>query len=389
MVRIVVALMLFGALSWAIVRVNLPLGMAANGNALPAWRTFPGSAKAASVAARELLIAGKAAAAVVPARSALAVAPVDQRALTTVALAENGPAIVKRMELSAALGWRDRLTQLWLADAALASDQPNLFAQRVVAVARQTGNLSTLTPILDYAVARPAIRTALLPYLRSASRWRAGYLNSDPGSRAAAQSRVLLLDRMRRMGIVVPASDVTQIVRYLVHYDLPNDAYAVWRAHLDQPQFAGVLYDGRFEHIAIEGEVSPFQWTTLANPVGYVVQEGKALHVQQDQPSVKPLLRQSLRLSTGRYRLQWQIAGGPANEASTRGMPFSWEIDCTGRLLTDPDQIPHLLVSGQFAVNVDVAEPCPRADLTLKSRVDIDGSARREAYITQVELVKR
>lgn len=383
--RIPLALIMFGVLSWAIVRVNLPLGMAATGRALAAWRSFPGSAEAASLAARDLLIAGRPGAGA-PARFALATAPIDQRALSTLAIAEGGPRLIERMQLSAALGWRDQLTQLWLAEAALESNQSDLFAQRIVAIARQTGDLSILTPILDYAITRPAIRTALLPYLRERSRWRQGYLGSDPHNRAAAQVRVQLLDKMFVAKIVVPASEVAQIVRYLVHYNLLGDAYAVWRAHLYRPQFAGLLYDGAFANIGIDGEAPPFQWVTPANLPGYVVREGNTLHIQQDRASGTPLLRQSLPLNVGRYRLQWHVVGDPATGAPASEMPFRWQIDCAGLALIDTDQVPRLITPGWFAIDVNVTAPCPRADLTLGSRVDIDGSARRETYIKQAGL---
>ncbi len=222
--RLAVALLLVAVVGWQIV-VGLvaPLLMTAGRFDLAA-QIAPDSALVRYLVGREALARGDFRASNAAFRASLARAPLDQSALTMLAIGEP-PRTAAVMNQSAALGWRDIATQRWLAEAA---SDPTLFATRYDAYARQTNEGETAGVLLDDRIADPRVRAAIVTRLALEPVWRGTYLSSLPRpDPALVSARLALFSDLRRAGSPPTARNLAEFAARLRHFGLEADARAV------------------------------------------------------------------------------------------------------------------------------------------------------------------
>lgn len=260
--------------------------------------------------------------------AAITAAPLDQPAVTVAALT-TAPDIAQALgNQSAALGWRDPVTQLLLARGAEAEGAWDHFAQRIDAYARLQPDMRQSGSFLDRVMHVPAAREAMARRLVLAPDWRTAYfLTLDPTMPNAAADRVALLRRIVANGGQLSDSDVRENVRRLIGVNAWHAARTIWH---DAGRNADLLNDLRFERVEVEADTVPFEWAVGDDIRGFATREetpaGRpALHVQHDGTGAKSLLKQTLVLAPGTYRFDVVYAAAPPREGAT------WQIRCGER----------------------------------------------------------
>ncbi len=223
--RVGVALLLVAVLGWQIVLGVVSPMLVTAGRIDLAARLTPGSALVSYLFGRDALARGDLHASNTAFRASLARAPIDQSALTMLAIGEPQHTAAG-MNQAAALGWRDVTTQRWLAEAA--GNDATLFALRYDAYARQTDEGERAGELLDQRLGDPRVRAAIAARLALNPGWRGTYLGSlsrpDP---ALVRARMALLDDLRRTAAPASAQELTQFAAKLRFYKLEDEAKAV------------------------------------------------------------------------------------------------------------------------------------------------------------------
>lgn len=124
------------------------------------------------------------------ARRAIAAAPLNQPALALVAEADAASQGTDALNLGAALGWRDPLTNARLADLALAAGENTIAAQRIDAIGRTRGGEAASAPA-DRLMAQAGGPAALAARAsnRTEGLWWIVYLQRPAGDNAALAGR--------------------------------------------------------------------------------------------------------------------------------------------------------------------------------------------------------
>ena len=289
------------------------------------------------------LTAGDMPAASAAATQVLRITPINQQALTVLALAGPADRASGLMTVAALLGWRTPLAQLWLAQAGLVAHQPDLFATRTDAFARSAPDPAPVFALVDQAIHQPAMRAATAQRLALFPDWRGAYLarfdNSDPN---AAADRTALLDTLAASHAGPTRPELLVYVGQLEHFGREADARAAWTRFAARPElWAGRLYDGGFTRVGDSSTTFPFEWTTRDSPGGSAWIEpagGKpGLLVHNDGSAAGSLVVQLLALAPGHYRLVTDAA--PEAGSGAIAMPggdgagaaaFRWSITCAG-----------------------------------------------------------
>lgn len=271
---------------------------------------------------------------------ALRIAPLNAGAvrahgMTDIALGNpaRGTAL---MLAGGALGWRDGVHQLWLAEAAIAARNPVIAAERIDAVLRRdlfsAGLLDQLRTLLDM----PGGPQALAARLGDRPGWRQGLLNALAKDVPEKRVTILaLLDLLRRQGIATVPHE-TELLRWAA-----ADAgdHGLVRRLFEASGGQGGLAQGGFDGVEmpLPEAAAPYAWSAprVAGVRLSVPQDagrtGDALRVTASAMAGGELLRQGIALAPGRYRLD--VLVGPRRAQPATGQ-FSWRITCKdGRAL--------------------------------------------------------
>lgn len=326
--RIAIAALLIAAVLWQVLAVQLlaialqagnPRGALAFGDSAAAHAALARTARTSAVVAAE-------------ARAGLAAAPIDQQLVTLLAQTTPPAERVRLLQLTAALGWRDPLSQLWLAQSGAAAHEPTMFAQRFDAFARVL-NPDALDglQVLDAYIRDPAIRAAMVIRLSHPSLWRRVYLGNlrddDPQLVAA---RMDLLDQLARTGAPASRTDLLNFTGRLEATGLDEEAHAAWQ-RFARPAAArnGLLTDETLRFAGQQGTTFPWEWTVAPQSGGYVQSDEddageQALHVHSGGGAAGAMLWQQLALAPGRYELRVDARAGSAPLPDT----LHWSVAC-------------------------------------------------------------
>jgi hypothetical protein len=318
-----------GILGWQALVVSLAAGHSDQATDLSAADSASISQIAATIAAEQRLSSNDPAGARIFARQALAVSPVSAAAVRDLGFAEQGLGHWSEanalLSQSAALGWRDEETQLWLAQAYLqAKDYPHA-AERFDAVLR-TNPLSTpLFDILDQVIADKAMQGAMVERLELNPIWRSHYLQYIGTGTSELPKAMLLTDLIRSKA--PPARDeALPIVAKLVQIGNVEQAKNLWFA---VQHTSGTLYDPGFENATL-ARASPFEWQQFsvlgANARTEPARDSKAtlFSVTTDGSAAGVLLRQLVTLTPGEHILDYKGAI-PLNARQA----FGWQLRCS------------------------------------------------------------
>lgn len=301
---------------------QLGLQLARSGNEALAARVAPWSSVVQSAAATHFQLLGKVKASSQAARRALSVAPLNAPALRVQGMAalalgqrEQGAAL---MSLGARLGWRDIVTQLWLAEQAMAAGAHGFAIQRIDAVIRQekfdTELLSLLPPLISTADGR----RALAEQLAFGPGWRVAFFNAVARARTWTVPQLLdLAGQLARANVPITQQDTALIRAVLADDGRYSDVRAVWLASGQRD----LIGNGNFE--ARPGPVpdwqGPYAWwapalagVRLDVAAADLTRKGYALAIGSDGLAAGRALVQTVVLRPGRYILTFSAQSDDA-----------------------------------------------------------------------------
>jgi hypothetical protein len=294
----------------------------ASGTSLAPW-----DAELQRIAALRALNAGQRDRARQFALTSLRAMPFNQASMTIAALDITGPRSAAALNQSAALGWRDPISNMRLIRAALIEQDPQVAAQRIDALARITMD-RRVEALADTVLAMPGGQAALAD--RAAHHlgpgWIPDFLAIAPATpRQLANRRAFLL----RLDSDDGAWRRTAVGRAMAGFDAAGHrdaAYQLWRELLaDRALWQGGVYDGKFLRL---GETAPLggEWVQLmSQPVAVdrLAGGGASLRYIGAEPGL--VLSQAITLAGPDIVLTAQWHG---DEAMVRS--FSWQLACIG-----------------------------------------------------------
>lgn len=290
---------------------------------------------ALSELAEKTLEAGDAKGAAALARRALAVEPLDVRALRVLGLSverTGDPALAEKLLKDAgARSRRDGPTQLWLfARSAALGDYDEAFA-RADALLRDRPELaSRFYPVMADLAARPEATDALARRLKAPPPWRDGFMQTYIRRAAEPGRPYELLERMEAIGVKPSAVERKAMLLRLVQTKRYQQAFVFWVQSLSRSDLEA-LADVRNGDFRPHPEDGPFNWTVEGAARNFVDfteapdRDGGALAmIFPGGPAPLGYVRQLLILSpgpnvlTGEVRAdQFQAIAGPV-----------WQIRC-------------------------------------------------------------
>ncbi|MBA2935122.1 tetratricopeptide repeat protein [Sphingomonas sp. CGMCC 1.13654] len=322
-------------LVWRICAISLAAGHSDSSNDLAA-ADFAGASQAAAIAATEQrLNDGDFDGAKVFAKHALSISTISAASLRDLGLAEQGLGNWQKsgalFSQTAALGWRDAPTQLWLAQAFLQQKDYDAAAQRMDAALRLATPNYNLYGTLDQYIADPVFARAMARRLALNPNWRIYYLPFATGiTEPALLARTRLLLMLSGSSAPPSRDEMIPVLAALIRDDRGPAARTLWTRSLRIP--AAGIFDPGFANVGTSG-MAPFEWSMLPVPGATVTVEQQGtrhiLHATTDGSASGTMLRQATALSPGAHTLSFVgTIAGKAHDA------FGWSVRCrSGRAL--------------------------------------------------------
>lgn len=303
-------------------------------------------------------------------------------ALVAVATGESlegrEPRAVAILEQARRLTLRNRITNLALIDAAIASRDPARVAREfdiALRAGRRTGE--TLFPRLIGLLPDPALETAIAARLAGAPLWRPGFLREVGEVPEQADAAFRIMARLHALG--APPSDAEGASYFLVGAAaVPADRVMRQWTFLYGPAGTGenLLFDGDFRG---RPGPPPINWHILGgdNPAqidaGVDADGSGVLTVNVASAQPAPFARQLLALPAGRYRVM--LAGGGGADDQPGELTVSLVCRSDGRILAE--RALTLSSSRPDGLDVTVDSGCDGPFLVLAARLRPDQLSAR------------
>jgi len=345
--------------------VSLDRALANDGGGATQWASWRASGRSISAIAQSQR--GHLAGAQSDAAAALAIDPLDPGAVRVMGLTAQVTGQSARAGVMASvaeqLGWRDQLSQVWLAKVDEAQDRLPDEARRIDALLRQNTladpSLDFLVGLVDDSEGRAVIVARLL----DSPGWAQGFFNRLSGAAADQPGAIVaLVHSAVRAGLPITPRTLTLITWALAEHG-HADAVRALRHEIGDD---AALDDGNFASASgrLPDQSGPYAWHRNAAASGdvYIGQgddtHGRALHVLSDGHPVFAATHQWLLLTPGRYRLndRWTVVDG---DRTTRP---HWVFRCLTPGNAGPDQGADLAVTDGVVV---IPAGCDQQDLRL------------------------
>lgn len=258
--------------------------------------------------------------------------PFNQLAVRTLGLArlERGDVAAADvlMRHGGALGWRERATQHYWAQVALASGDAEVAAQRLDAMMRASGGADKpASDTLRGLEASPEGRRALVARLGvpagGREAWHGRYLSDFAGvPDGALRNRAAVVVAGLARGMVMEETAEVYIQRYLFSRGREDAAYEVWQALGSGARAtASSQIDIGFASTDLWADRGPFEWSfgsapglDLAIALLPAPLSGKGLHVRADAGGTTEIGQRTVMLPAGRWRLGLGLTGAKTDE---------------------------------------------------------------------------
>lgn len=283
--------------------------------------------------------ADKPEAALVPARAALAIAPLDAvavRALALGLLAQGDRARGNRMlETAASLGWREEVTQYWLVGRALEFRAFDAAIARMDALLRRDRATQALLSQLVAISADPQGRQAVISALAVKPGWRQAYFNALAREADVATS-LAVISGLDRTPAPVAANETALIRWRLGDRGDWQSVRHIWEASHGK----GLVGDGGFSIATemVDKSGPPLAWRSTGLAGAHVViadpdtsWNGQALMVTSDGFAQGAVLAQTLVLAPGRYHFSFLY-----QSRGQGGSRIAWRVICPGDEMPAP-----------------------------------------------------
>jgi hypothetical protein len=282
--------------------------------------------------------AAEIAAATALANAALAVNPLEERAIRILAfaadLAGDDARALELMKAADARSRRDVAVEAWLFDRAVETGDAAAALDHGDALLRTgfRGTKAIYEPLIRFA-ADPKRRPAIAERLAQDPPWRGSFLNMLGGEGQDPAVAVALLDELAKGPNPPRDSELKPLLTTLVQRKDFDLAYLIWIHFLpnDRRQSLPYVYNGDFE---LPPSQLPFDWMLGAVPGAQTeivrsadVDRGHVLHVQFANKRVAYKHASKLIILTpGRYRLSGMVKAEELE--AERGL--LWRIGCAG-----------------------------------------------------------
>ncbi len=278
----------------------------------------------------------------------------------------------KTFAVTSQMGWRDALTQLYWMDQALQVDDVKVAAQRLDALLRQTPDDENRDKFLAVISATPEGRHAISERLKLLPNWApvyATYIGNLPPDQLSQRVDVML----RTGSGIWDCASTEDLAQKLILSNMYAEAQAVW--HLNCPNSRSYVYDGEFERVDLTKPSSGFNWVLSdRGDVDIALAEDRPgqriLTIDVKAAVSVPVLRQTLILTPGNYRLTWQTPGVSKDQARALRVSLSCGSGRDEAANGEPDPTRGETYSADFTVDSE----CPAHLLTFW--LDARSSAR-------------
>lgn len=286
--------------------------------------------------------------------------------LATARLARNDAAgALAAFKVSAALGWRDALTQsFWLQASLQAGDFDNAVL-RFGALARQWPRAPVIDQFSSLFERHPRGRAALARQIARGAPWATTYAAPVLGQNAdQLRGRANVLIEAARLGANLGCDQVAGMTVGLADA-YPVVAAQLWRSHCSRAAGVGNLANGRFADLDKVSAPSPFDWRFPGDgslELGFVNSgDGtKAVQVRSSNAARLPVAYQMIPLSAGKYRISWTSDAADAATAARVLASLSCRLE-----RQQANARPGSWVDGRHVVEVDFAGTCQAPFLQL------------------------
>jgi hypothetical protein len=222
------------------------------------------------------------------------------------------------------MGWRDRFTQIfWFQRAVAVGDMP-VAAQRLDALLRQDPDIAVRDALISILLQTEEGRNALVERLRAVPAWAEIFArNTGTLGVADLDGRA---DVMLRTGPNVwDCPTASGLVDHLIQANLLSDARRVW--DMACAQSTALLYDGNFQQFGQTPLHRAFDWRVLDRgdvevTPGSGDNNASWIDVRQTASSPLAVLRQFVVLDPGTYQVSWQLPG--SDERRLAPLPCRW-----------------------------------------------------------------
>jgi O-antigen ligase len=373
--------------AWSTAFVALLVGIVASGDTLgrflvlnkkPAAATAvaPWSAAAWSALADQEQLAGRPKQARIAAERALAIVPIDAAAVRAHGFADLTLDAPDRgsqlLQVGAALGWRDTLMQLWLAQRALEVGSTAVAAERIDALLRRAQLPDALMPRMRETYLMPTGVEALIGRLADRPYWRQGFFNTIADDSAASVPRTLdFLAKLRVAGVPATPHETLLMRWRLADRGDVGAAREVWLASGGR----GSIADGDFEALPaqIPAGVPPYAWGAPSLPGVRVfpIDRGAgtsrhAIQIVSDGLASGTALAQIVALPPGRWRVSGMVRGSDVPATLTVACITDGKASLAGDIALDGSDAAWRPVSGVVMIGPDC--PVQQIGVTLRDR---------------------
>jgi hypothetical protein len=274
---------------------------------------------------RRLVEAGEAGRAVALARQLVDRDPIGAASAASLGLAlaadrQNDQATAA-FRVSAKLGWREPMTQLYWLQYAIQRGDFDRAVQHFGAMAQQWPDQPLVARAADQLEQDLRGQAAMARSIAAGASWTANYVATQPslsGDQLMGRAAVLLA--AAQSGERLGCDEIGQLVSSLAD-SRPGLAARLWLAHCQRAAPQGSLADGGFEQLGQLASPSPFDWAlpgdgALESRAKTTGRDGQALFLRSTSPATLAVASQRVALSAGTYRIGWTSDAATAATAN-------------------------------------------------------------------------
>ncbi len=240
-------------------------------------------------------------------------------------------------------GWREKLTQIYWMQSALALGDYRVASQRLDAVLRQNPAMLADRRLLDPMEHNAEARAAFVDRMAENPGWLVNYAHDTEGvSSKVMQTRSYLLLQLAARGQQMGCNMIAPSVRKLVQFGAAIQAQQLWRAHCPQAGTAEIA-DGSFAVMKIDPPIVPFAWSLPGDGqvdvaiAGGLSDHNRTLSIASAAAVRRPFIMQLLAVPPGSYLLHWKAKDSAGNATDRISAMVSCSADSRDWLNGMPD----------------------------------------------------
>ncbi|MDE2595389.1 MAG: hypothetical protein KGL44_00780 [Sphingomonadales bacterium] len=300
------------------------------------------------------------------ARRALAAMPFGQPSLTILSLQGDARQRLDGLNQSAALGWRDVLTDMRLVSAAFANGDPVVAAQRIDAFGRTAGGKAVTVPADRLLTMKGGVEAlAERAAHHSDNGWLPEYLDQPARTPELVAARTALMQRLDRDDGDWRWLAIVHAIKGIADGGHSDAAFDLWRSTLADPgQWGRGIYDPEFRLFGTSRMATGGDWQVPGEPLLTAERRDEGgLHLAWQPGPAGLALFQTVRPTGGPVdlRIVWHGTASPEPD-------FAWQLQCLDGGLVPLQRTVTAVTGGWEERYTGPAPSCPVALLMLQRR---------------------